>query len=43
MCKLENELMVAGEWGRDGQGVWEGHVHTAIFKMDNQQLETKKT
>ena len=19
------------------QGVWDGHVHTAIFKMDNQQ------
>ena len=23
--------------GRDSQGLWEGHVHTAIFKMDNQQ------
>ena len=23
--------------GRDSQGVWEGHVHTALFKMDNQQ------
>ena len=23
--------------GRDSQGVWDGHVHTAIFKMDNQQ------
>ena len=22
--------------GKDSQGVWEGHVHTAIFKMDNQ-------
>ena len=22
---------------RDSQGVWDGHVHTAIFKMDNQQ------
>ena len=21
---------------RDNQGVWNGHVHTAIFKMDNQ-------
>ena len=30
---FENELMVAG--GK--QGVWEGHVHTAIFKMDSQQ------
>ena len=23
--------------GRDNQGVWDGHVHTAAFKMDNQQ------
>ena len=23
--------------GRDIQGVWGGHVHTAIFKMDKQQ------
>ena len=23
--------------GRDSYGVWEGHVHTAIFNMDNQQ------
>ena len=23
--------------GRDSQGVWEGHVHTALVKMDNQQ------
>ena len=22
--------------GRDSQGVWDGHVHIAIFKMDNQ-------
>ena len=21
-------------------GVWDGHVHTAIFKMDNQQRPT---
>ena len=21
---------------RDSQGVWNGHVHSAIFKMDNQ-------
>ena len=27
--------MVAG-W--KGQGVWDGHVHAAIFKMDNQQV-----
>ena len=24
---------------RDRQGVWDGHLHTAIFKMDNQQRE----
>ena len=23
--------------GRDSQGVWNGHVHTAIFKMYKQQ------
>ena len=22
-------------WMRDSSGLWEGHVHTAIFKMDN--------
>ena len=26
--------------GRDSWGVWNGHVHTAIFKMDNQQGST---
>ena len=28
------------QWGMEGggeQGVWDLHVHTAIFKMDNQQ------
>ena len=25
---------------QDSQGVWDGHVHTAIFKMDNQQGPT---
>ena len=25
---------------RDRWGAWEGHVHTAIFKMDNQQGPT---
>ena len=23
--------------GRDNQGVWDGHAHAAILKMDNQQ------
>ena len=26
--------------GRNSQGVWDGHVDTAIFKMDNQQGPT---
>ena len=26
--------------GGKGQGVWDGQVHTAIFKMDNQQGPT---
>ena len=34
LTDLENKLMDAR---RDSSGVWEGHVHTAIFKMDNQQ------
>ena len=42
---LENKLMVAGgkDSGKDrwkGQGVWDGHVHTTIFTMDNQQGPT---
>ena len=39
----ENKLMVAR--GKDvgtGQGVWDGHVNTAVFKMDNQQGLTAK-
>ena len=32
---LEKELMAAR--GRDSYRLWEDHVHTAIFKMDNQQ------
>ena len=23
--------------GRNSEGLWEGHAHTAILKMDNQQ------
>ena len=25
---------------RDSLGVWDGNVHTAIFKMDKQQVST---
>ena len=34
---LKNKLMVAGAGrigGRDSQEVWDGHVHTALFKME---------
>ena len=34
---LENKLMVTEKsGGRYSSGVWDPHVHTAIFKMDNQ-------
>ena len=26
--------------GSNSSGVWDGHVHTAIFKMDSQQGHT---
>ena len=29
----KTNLWLPGGW--DSQGVWEGHVHTAMFKMDN--------
>ena len=40
LTDLENELKVAvgKRWGR--RGVWDGHVHFAVFKMDNQQGPT---
>ena len=40
---LENKPMVV-EWGKDGGKGWlgslDGHVHTVIFKMDNQEGPT---
>ena len=27
-------------WGRDSQGIWDGQVHTAIFKMSKQKGPT---
>ena len=43
--KLEVSPMLVGGVGgmigkRDSSGVWDGHLHTAIFKMDNQQGPT---
>ena len=36
---LWNDLMVTRgkDGGRDSQGVWSGHGHTAVFNMENQQ------
>ena len=42
LTNLENNFMVVGEkdGGRDSWRVWNGHVHTATFKMDYQQGPT---
>ena len=39
LTDIENELMVAGRrvGGKNSQGVWDGHVHAAVFKRENQQ------
>ena len=46
-CKTErdsqtqrmNLLLLEGRMGgRDSQGVWDGHVHKVIFKMDNKHV-----
>ena len=36
---LCNNLMVprGKDGGRDSQGVWDGHGHTAVFNIENQQ------
>ena len=43
LTDLEKKLMVMGQGrvgGRDRLGVWDWYVHTAIFKIDNQQGPT---
>ena len=36
LTDLDNELLVAGGEGRMGERiVWNGHVHTAVFKLNN--------
>ena len=43
LTDLENKLMDSkrGRMGGKGsQRVWDGHVYTVIFKMDNQQGST---
>ena len=39
VCTLRVNLQLPGEMygGRDSEGVWDGHIHTAIFNMDSQQ------
>ena len=41
----ENRLTVARgkSRGRDSWGAGDGHIHTAIFKMDNQQWPTQRS
>ena len=37
--KRTNSWLPGGEIGAmDSQGVWNRHVHTAMFRMDNQQV-----
>ena len=38
----KKNLWLLGVWirGRYSQGIWDGHVHTTVFKMDNQQGPT---
>ena len=39
--KKMNLWLPGGRMGRrDSQGVWDQHVHSAVFKMDNQQGPT---
>ena len=41
LTDLENEFMVARKKDEGKRwGIWDGHVHTAIFKMDNQLYST---
>ena len=39
-----DQIMVAGGMmgRRDSQGLWDEHIYTDIFKMDNQQGTTKQ-
>ena len=40
LTDLEKELMITSGGtmeGRDDQGIWDQHTHTAVFKVDNQQ------
>ena len=34
-CRLRKGTYGCLRRGRDSSGVWQGHVHTAVFNMDN--------
>ena len=38
-CRLREQTYDC-QGGRDSQGIWEGHVHTALFNMNEQQGPT---
>ena len=37
---IENRLVVAAVWGRDGLGVWDQQMQTILYKMDKHQGPT---
>ena len=37
---IQSKIIQQGRGEGIVQGVWDGHVHTAVFKMDNQQRPT---
>ena len=37
---FQNSVIMEKDGGRDSQGVRDGHIHTAIFRMDNQKGPT---
>ena len=40
LCSIlcDNLMVTRGkDGGRDSQGVWDGHGHTAVFNVENQQ------
>ena len=39
-CLITAGVIHPDKGGRDSERVWDGHVHTAIFKTDNQQGPT---
>ena len=36
--RFEKKLNTKERYMQDRLGVWDGHVHTAVFKIDNQQV-----